>query len=162
MYSLNPTSRDKGPRSPVTADGQMHRMAPLAVLLLAALTLAGCINSGAFYAANLTNVELGEDNYRIVATNIHGQAEAGYILGISGSQGGYATTFAMLRVDGDGLLYKAAVENLWAHFEENYDPVENRRLALVNVQFDADATNYLGLYTRSVVSVRADVVEFGD
>jgi hypothetical protein len=137
-------------------------MAPLAVLLFATVTLTGCINSGAFYASNLTNVELGEDNYRIVATNVHGQAEAGYILGISGSQGGYATTFAMLRVEGDGLLYKAAVENLWAHFEENYDPVENRRLALVNVQFDADASNYLGLYTKSVVSVRADVVEFGD
>ena len=76
MYSLNPTSRDKGLRPPATADRQM-RMAPLAVILFAAATLTGCINSGAFYAANLTNVELGEDNFRIVATNIHGQAEAG-------------------------------------------------------------------------------------
>lgn len=134
-----------------------------AVLLAAVLllTLTGCINSGAFYAANMTNVELSEDNFQVIATNVHGQSEAGYILGLSGSQGGYATTFALFRVEGDGLLYKAAVEDLWAQFEEQNGPVMNRRLALVNVQFDADASNYLGLYSKSVVSVRADIVEFG-
>ncbi len=132
----------------------------LAVLLLATLTLTGCINSGAFYAANVTNVDLREDNYQIVATNVQGQSEAGYILGLSGSQGGYATTFALFRVEGDGLLYTAAVKNLWAQFEEEHGPVGNRTLALVNVQFDADARNYLGFYSKSVVSVRADVVEF--
>lgn len=139
----------------------MHQIRLLSVLILVPLTLTGCINSGAFYASNLTNVELGEDNYRIVATNVHGQAEAGYLLGFSGSTGGYATTFALVRTNGDGLLYRAAVANLWAQFEEQHGPAMNRRLALVNVQFDADAANYLGLYTKSVVSVRADVVEFG-
>lgn len=138
----------------------MPRIGILAVLVFAMLTFSGCINSGSFFAANMTNVELGEANYQIVATNVHGQSEAGYILGLSGSQGGYATTFAMFRVEGDGLLYKAAVEDLWAQFEEDHGPVENRRLALVNVQFDADASNYLGLYSKSVVSVRADIVEF--
>lgn len=133
----------------------------LIALLLATLTFSGCVNSGAFFAANMTNVELGEANYQIVATNVHGQSEAGYILGLSGSQGGYATTFALFRVEGDGLLYKTAVEDLWAQFEEDHGSVENRRLALVNVQFDADASNYLGLYSKSVVSVRADIVEFG-
>ena len=49
-----------------------------------------------------------------MATNVHGQSEAGYILGISGSEGGYATTFALFRIEGDGLLYKTAIENLWA------------------------------------------------
>ena len=131
------------------------------ILLLSALTLTGCINSGAFYTANLTSVELAEANYRIVATNVHGQSEAGYILGISGSQGGFATTFALFRVEGDGLLYKAAVESLWADFEQEHGSIGDRRLALVNVQFDADASNYLGLYSKSVVSVRADVIEFG-
>ena len=96
-----------------------------------------------------------------MATNVHGQSEAGYILGISGSEGGYATTFALFRVEGDGLLYKTAIENLWAQFEEQHGPVGNRPLALVNVQFDADASNYLGIYSKSVVSVRADVIEFG-
>ena len=132
----------------------------LPALLLITLTATGCINSGAFYAGNLTSVELGENNYQIVATNVNGQAEAGYLIGFSGSQGGYATTLALFRVEGDGLLYKAAVENLWAQFEEEHGSVQNRQLALVNVQFDADAANYLGLYTKSVVSVRADVVEF--
>jgi hypothetical protein len=129
-------------------------------MLLAPLLLAGCINSGAFYAANMTQVELREANYRIVATNVSGQSEAGYLLGFSGSQGGFATTFAFLRVEGDGLLYKAAIEDLWANFEANHGSVGNRRLALVNVQFDADASNFLGLYSKSLVSVRADVVEF--
>ena len=138
-----------------------HGSGFLTVLLVVTFGLSGCINSGAFFAANLTNVDLAEANYMIVATNVQGQSEAGYVLGLSGSQGGYATTFALFRVVGDGLLYKAAVENLWAQFEEQNGPVENRRLALVNVQFDADASNYLGLYSKSVVSVRADIVEFG-
>ena len=131
-----------------------------AAMLLAPLLLAGCINSGAFYAASMTQVELREANYRIVATNVSGQSEAGYLLGFSGSQGGFATTFAFLRVEGDGLLYKAAIEDLWANFEADHGSVGNRRLALVNVQFDADASNFLGLYSKSLVSVRADVVEF--
>ena len=138
-----------------------RRAGLLAAVLLATLTFTGCINSGAFYAANMTEVQLSEDNYQIVATNVQGQSEAGYILGISGSQGGFATTFAMFRVKGDGLLYKAAVEDLWTQFENQNGPVGNRTLALVNVQFDADASNYLGLYSKSVVSVRADIVEFG-
>lgn len=132
----------------------------LLALLVGTLSLTGCVNSGAFYTANLTSVELGEGNYEIVATNVHGQAEAGYLLGFSGSQGGFATTFALLRVEGDGLLYKAAVENLWANYAAEHGPVEGQRLALVNVHFDADAANYLGFYTKSVVSVRADVVAF--
>ncbi len=130
------------------------------LLILASLLGTGCVNSGAFFATNLTNVELGEGNYRVVATNVTGQSEAGYILGFSGSLAGYATTFAFLRVEGDGLLYKAAVENLWAGFEADHGPVKDRRLALINVHFDADAANYLGFYSKSVVSVRADVIEF--
>ena len=133
----------------------------LPYLFLALFFFSGCINSGAFYAGNLTNVELHDANYRIVATNVNGQAHAGYLIGITASQGGYASTLALFRVEGDGLLYKAAVENLWAEFEANYGPVQNRRLALINMQFDADATNYIGIYTKSLVSVRADVIEFG-
>lgn len=136
-----------------------HRLLP-ASLLLAALVFTGCINSGAFYTASLTNVELSEPNYRIVATNLQGQAEAGYLFGLSGSQGGFATTFALFRVDGDGLLYQTAIENLWTSFEEMHGAVGNRRLALINVQFDADASNYLGIYSKSMLAVRADVIEF--
>jgi hypothetical protein len=161
MDSLTAHVRKAAGGTVAGANRQTQQIPLLAVLLLVTLTLSGCITSGALFSTNLTNVELGEDNFKIVATNVHGESEAGYLLGISGSQGGYATTFALLRVEGDGLLYKAAVENLWAHFEEQYGPVENRRLALVNVQFDADASNYLGLYTKSMVAVRADVVEFG-
>ena len=131
-----------------------------AVLLLASLVLTGCINSGAFYSASLTNVELSEPNYRVVATNLQGQADAGYLFGVSGSQGGFATTFALFRVAGDGLLYKSAIENLWSGFEASHGAIGNRRLALINVHFDADASNYLGIYSKSMVSVRADIIEF--
>lgn len=136
------------------------RLSRLLILIPLGIVLSGCINSGAFYAANMTTVELGEANYQVIATNVHGQSAAGYLIGLSGSQGGYATTFALLRVEGDGLLYKSAIEDLWMGFEEDHGPVGNRTLALINVQFDADASNYLGLYSKSVVSVRADVVEF--
>lgn len=138
-----------------------HGTILLPVALLTVLGLTGCVNSGAFYAGNITSVELSEADYRIVATNVQGEAEAGYVLGVSGSTGGYATTFALIRAQGDGMLYKEAVENLWANFEAEHGPVTDRPLALVNVQFDADAANYLFLYTKTMVSVRADIVEFG-
>ncbi len=144
------------------SSGNQIRTPLLAVLMFTALTGAGCITSGAFYAGNLTSVELSEANYRIVGANVQGRAEAGYILGVSASQGGYASTLALFRVDGDGMLYQAAIADLWARFEAENGPVGDRPLALVNVQFDADASNYLGLYTKSVVSVRADIVEFDD
>ena len=137
-----------------------YQLQLIGVIILISISLTGCINSGAFYAANVTNVELSENNYHVVATNVSGTSKAGYLLGLSGSQRGYATTFALFRIEGDGMLYRAAIENLWAQFEDRHGPVVNRRLALVNVQFDSDASNYLGLYSRSVVSVRADIVEF--
>ena len=160
MDLLSPAAQAHVETTSTRANTGLDRIRLVSVLLFASFTLTGCFTSGAFYATNVTNVELGEANFKIVATNAHGQAEAGYLLGFSGSRGGYATTFALFRIEGDGLLYKAAVENLWTHFEDQHGPVTNRRLALVNVQFDADGSNYLGLYSKSVVSVRADIVEF--
>jgi hypothetical protein len=62
-------------------------------------------------------------------------------------------------VDGTGLLYKEAVENLWANFADEHGSPEGRRLALVNVRYDTDNLNLL-VYTKPKVSIRADIVEF--
>jgi len=64
--------------------------------------------------------------------------------------------------EGDGMLYKEALEKFWKNFEEKFGSIEGRDLALVNVRYDADAMNFFGLYTRPKVSIRADVIEYLD
>ena len=128
----------------------------LALLIFLA---TGCSSSGQFSSANLTNVELSENNYRIVATNVSGEAESAYLLGLSFGSGSNQATLALVRVEGKGLLYKEAVENLWENFEQEHGSPVGRQLALVNVRFDTDNLNLL-VYTKPKVSIRADVVEF--
>ena len=130
------------------------------VLLLGlALTLTGCFSSGAFLSGNLTDVQLKEANYEIVATDVHGTASAGYLFGVSGGLGPSSSAFALVRVSGDGQLYQAALANLWANVESEYGEVKGNNLALVNVRYDVDALN-LFVYTQPTLTVRADVVEF--
>jgi hypothetical protein len=131
--------------------------------LLTALVVGatGCATSGLFPSTHLTNVELSENNYRIVAKNVGGQASAGYILGLSGAFRGEMQTFGLIRISGEGMLYQEALDNLWRSFEQQYgQAVEGSRLALVNVRYDTEALNVLGFYTKPMVAVRADVVEF--
>ena len=130
--------------------------------LLAAVTMfaTGCVSSGVFDAQQQTRIGLDQANFRIVATNVSGEAEAGYILGLSWADGSQPKTLALHRVDGDGMLVSTAMANLWDNFEDEYGPAEGRNLALINVRFDSDAANYLLLYTKQKINVRADVVEF--
>ena len=130
------------------------------LLVLVGAAVSGCAQAGMFLAANLTQVELAEGNYRIAAIDVHGEAEAAYLLGLSFSTGMRTQTVALLRVEGTGLLYKEAMDALWADFEDQNGPVVGRSLALVNVRYDSDNLN-LVLYTRAKLSIRADVVEFG-
>lgn len=130
-----------------------------ATIAIAALLLSGCASTGVFNTSHLTNVQLTEGNYRIIATNVSGEASASYILGVSGAVGTELRTFALVRVGGDRLLYQAAFEDLWQNFEAEYGSVDGRRLALVNVRYDSNALNLL-LFTQPQVSIRADVVEF--
>ena len=123
------------------------------------LLLTGCTNSGAFLAANQTIVNLNQGNYAITATNVTGESEAAYILGVSYSNGLVATTLALARVDGTAMLYADALENLWENYEAEHGDVEEGTLALANVRYDADILNFL-VYTQVKVTVRADVVEF--
>ncbi len=130
------------------------------LLVLGICVLPGCANSGLFIAANVTSVELSNPNYRVVATNVSGEARAGYLLGISAAVGLEMRTVALARIHGTGQLYRQALEDLWRNFERQHGSPANRRLALVNVRYDFEALNLL-VYTRPTVSVRADVVEFG-
>lgn len=136
----------------------------LFIILITALSvglLSGCTSTGAFIATNLTNVELGRTNYKIVATDISGEAESGYILGFTWNTGVANTTLAIARVDGSEALYRDAIHNLWLNYETKNGSVEGKKLALINVRYDSDNLN-LFLYAKAHVSVRADVIEFTD
>jgi hypothetical protein len=138
-------------------------MKPLKLLLALLFTtavLSGCGSTGALNSANITEVQLADNNYEIVATNMKGKASAGYLLGISTGAGNrQIQTFAIARLNGSSSLFGDAVENLWENFRDQYGKVEGRELALVNIRYDTDALN-LFVYTKPTVSVRADVVEF--
>ena len=138
----------------------MHRM--IVLVALSGLVLTGCATSGLLNSANVTNVELSEGNYNIVATNVAGHSDAAYVLGFSWSLRAEPRTLALFRVDGDEMLVNAAMEDLWANFESEHGPAAGRKLALVNVRFDSDSANYLLLYTEQKVTIRADVVEFAE
>lgn len=129
------------------------------VLLFVVIMAAGCTNSGAFLAANQTNVDLREANYTLTTTDIYGEAEAEYILGVSYSTGLAANTIAIARINGSDKLYSDALKSLWQNYESNHGQIGDKKLALVNVRYDSDIINLL-LYTKVKVTVRADVVEF--
>jgi hypothetical protein len=128
---------------------------------LGVLFLQGCTTSGAFLALNQTQVELGKANYTITATNVTGEAESAYILGLSFSNGFTTNTLAIARVEGSGMLYREALENLWKNYESDNGVIDGKRLALTNVRYDTDILN-LVIYTKVKVGVRADVIEFTD
>lgn len=132
----------------------------LVVFAAATFVLSGCVSTGSFNTVNETQVNLASANFRIVATNVAGESQAGYLFGFSASGRESPTTIALLRVDGEPMLMKRALENLWENFEAEHGPVVGRNLALVNMRYDSDAANYLLLYSKLRVSVRADVIEF--
>jgi hypothetical protein len=133
----------------------------ISLCVLIAAMFAGCASTGMFTASNITEVQLQKSNFIIVARNVSGEAEASYLFGSSFSLGMMTNTVAVLRVSGTGMLYKEALEDLWKNYEAVHGPVEGKKLALVNVRYDADALN-LFVYTRPKVMIRADVVEFTD
>lgn len=138
---------------------RIHASFRLLLLLGIAATLSGCFSSGAFLSGNVTDVQLKEGNYELVATNVHGSATAGYILGVSGGPGPSTAAVAVARVTGDKHLYQTALSNLWDEVRSEYGDVQGEKLALVNVRYDVSALNLL-LYTQPTLNVRADVVRF--
>lgn len=131
----------------------------LLTLLTFALIVTGCGNSGAFLATHATQVQLNEGNYKIVAQNVTGSAQNAAILGLSHSWGITTQSYGLIPLKGSKTLYKDAREALWTTFEEQYGSSRGRKLALVNVQYDAATTNYI-LYTHAKITITADVIEF--
>lgn len=129
------------------------------VVIIGALFLSGCTTSGAFLSLNHTQVNLQQDNYSIRAIGVSGHSEAGYVLGVSYSSGLTANTLAIGRVEGTGMLYKEALDNLWANYEKEHGSLSGKKLALTNVRYDTDILNLL-FYTKVMVGVRADIIEF--
>lgn len=137
----------------------MNKSKMLTILLLGLVILSGCTSSGAYLSGNQTVVELSEGNYAIVGTSIAGESEAAYVLGLSYSTGFVSTTFALARVEGTGMIYAEALDDLWTNFETDYGMSSNHKLALTNVRYDTDILNTF-FYTKIKVMVRADVIEF--
>jgi hypothetical protein len=137
----------------------MNRYQGVLLISLLALLLSGCSNTGAFLAGNQTIVNLNSSNYEIRATNVTGESQAGYLLGVSYSNGLAAGSLSIARVDGSGMLYAEALENLWASYEAEHGEVEESRVALTNVRYDTDILNLI-VYSQIKITVRADVVEF--
>jgi len=127
--------------------------------MFAAVALTGCSNGGVFAGANITDVQLQSNNFKIVARDISGEAQAGYILGGTWSGGMYTNTFAFIRVSGTGLLYKEAFADLWKNYEAAHGPVGDKKIAFINLRYDSDALN-LVVYTQAKIMIRADVIEF--
>ncbi len=127
--------------------------------VIVAVLVTGCATGGMFVSGNVTDVQLQKSNFKIVARDVSGEAQAGYLLGASFSMGATTSTFALLRVSGTGMLYKEALQNLWKSYETANGPVEGKKLALVNVRYDSEALN-LFVYTQPRLVIRADIIEF--
>ncbi len=136
-----------------------HSLVLSLFLCLVLLAMSGCSTGGMFSSGNITDVQLQRNNFKIIARGVSGEATAGYILGGSFSMGMATNTFALVRVYGTGLLYKEALEDLWKNYETTYGSVEGKKLALINVRYDAEALNLI-VYTRPKINIRADVIEF--
>jgi len=119
----------------------------------------GCSTGGSFIANNVTNVELSEPNFNIIAENVQGTSEASYIIGFSYSTGNISNTLALARVGGTAKLYDDAIQNLWSNFKQKYGDTEGRDLVLANIRFDNDMLNLL-VYTETRLFITADIIEF--
>lgn len=132
----------------------------LTVLLMAfALFLGGCSSTGVTASSHITNVQLGAPNFRIVSTNVSGEASSRALFGVSYGLGMAATQLALIPLDDERALYKAALSALWTRFETENGAAEGRKLALVNVRYDSESVNTF-FYTKVTTVVVADVVEF--
>lgn len=128
-------------------------------LTLMAFVLSGCASTGLTTSSHLTNVELREPNFRIVATNVTGEASSEGIFGVSYGLGIATSQIALIPLTDDRMLYKTAIQRLWQNFEAANGSAVNRKLALVNVRYDSESLN-LFFYTKVTTVIIADVVEF--
>jgi hypothetical protein len=129
-------------------------------IVAAAYILSGCMATGISASAHLTNVGLSNNNYRIVATSVTGEATSAGILGFSYGYYGVTTQqFVLIPITSNRTLYKNALQNLWENFEAKNGSAAGRTLALTNFRYDNETLNTV-FYTKVKVVVIADVIEF--
>lgn len=131
------------------------------IIIVSNLALSRCSSGGMFVAGNVTDVQLQKKNFKIVARDVSGEAQAGYLPGASFSMGATTNSFALVRIAGTGMLHKEALQNLWKSYETANGPVGGKKLALVNARYVAGALN-LFVYTQPRLVLRADVIEITD
>ena len=129
------------------------------LFVISLFTVYGCTTAGTFQSQNVTNVELSETNFDILARNVSGTAHADFLLGISSSTGSVSNTLALVRVSGTPTLYNDAITDLWDNFEDDYGSADGRNLVLANVRYDTDILN-LVVFTKTTLIIHADVIEF--
>ncbi len=137
----------------------MQKAKVLLIIVVLVALASGCGTMGAFHANNVTNVELSEANFNIVAREVQGSATQGYLFGFSVQQYSDVTTFGIIKISGDDKLYNTAINSLWDNYRERYGETEGRNLVLVNIRQDTKTLNTL-VYTQADLFITADVVEF--
>lgn len=121
--------------------------------------LMSCASTGLTTSGHVTNVQLTNPNFRVVATNVSGGASSKALLGVSVGFGMAASQLSIIPLTKDRKLYELAMRDMWSNFERSYGPPGKRRLALVNLRYDSESLN-LFVFTRLTTNVVADVVEF--
>jgi len=106
----------------------MKKVFLLFVFLILLTYLSSCTTGGSFLAHNITNVELSEPNFKIVAKNLEGYSKASYLIGFSYSTGNIANTMALVRIGGTAKLYDDAIQNVWKNYQEKYGDPEGKKL----------------------------------
>ncbi|WP_410266978.1 DUF6567 family protein [Cyclobacterium sp.] len=76
----------------------------LLLSIVSFIFLSACSTSGMPMSSSLTNVQLSEANYQIVARSVSGESKAGYILGVSFGVGMYSQVIGVARGSGDRAL----------------------------------------------------------
>ena len=123
------------------------------------ILISGCGTMGSFRANNITNVELSQANFNIVARDLQGSAMQGYLFGVSAPQGSDVSTFGLIRISGVENPFAYAVKDLWNKYREKHGDIEGKKLALVNIRQDTETLNLL-VYTEAKYFITADVIEF--
>src|SRR5690606_7664529 len=103
-----------------------NRKRIFSMIAAGAMVFGGCASTGLTASSHITNVQLSDANYRIVATNVSGEGSAEAILGFSVGVGFGTSQVALIPLNRSRLLYGTAMKNLWENFESRHGPVANR------------------------------------
>ena len=123
------------------------------------ISLFGCGTMGTFRGNNITNVELSQPNFNIVAKDLEGSASQGYLFGISVPQDLDVGIIGLIKISGEDKPFAAAVKKLCDDYRDKHGDPEGKKLALINIRQDTKVVNAL-VYAEAKIYITADVIEF--